>query len=307
MKILPYYTAPPDAVEWSVPQLACHNEVIEPGQTFQTWDYLSEIEVSLDCMIDAASLAKGVLGPDPDGTRTPDWLLAHTLVFLQVECPSTQYRQVVDCQVPLVGRQQRSLLLTIPAGVVANDLTLTAAVILRFPVPRTGPLVPSTAGNRLVLDEPHWRVTLEGKGASFPLSAFNFKGTGYPEGALWYLDMQAGRLRDPFMSVVRLLVNTGHPRSASLLSQSNEDDDLPEIVQFDVLATMFEAMATLPEDDLRSDFEEGTLGRILQEHADVYLGKDLADVAGGIAGDLPAFRAELQRAVGFLAGERQVE
>lgn len=306
MKILPFHTAPAETVDWSPPRLACHREVIEPGQTFQTWDYLSEISVSLDFRIDAVGLAQAVLGPERGVHGHQEWLLAQTLVMLQVECPATQYRQFVDCQVPH-GHRPGALSLTIPAGVVASEIVLTAAVVLRYPIPGAGPLVPDQAGSRLLVDQPRWSVTLEGKGSSFPLSAFDFEDTGYPETALWFLEMQPGRLEDPFASVVRLLVNTGHPRSADLLGGGDDGRDLHEVLHYDVLATMLEAVAGLPECDLRVDFEEGSLGYVLGELTGLYLGLDLGDAAGQVASDLPAFKAELQRAVRFLGNRDEEE
>lgn len=298
MKVMPFFVASPHALEWKAPELRCKSEVIGPDEHFRTWDYLSPVSVQLAFTLNADLLAGGVLGRTAEPSETAR-LLERSSVVLQVECPSTAFRQISEVT-PQLNSPTGLVGLIIPAGEVANELSITAAVVLRTQNDEWGPLVPHLIGSRLVSEESRWTVTLEGKGSTFPVSAFDFEGTGYPEGALWYVYVQADRLADPFGSAVRLYVNSGHPRAASLLAAASEGGDLPEMLRYDLLATMLESVVTLPESDLREVFEEGTLGFVLNQQTQLWLGQPLADLVGSMAYDLPKFRAELQNAIGFM-------
>lgn len=300
MKVLPFLVSSARAVKWQAPLLRCHGEVITPGQAFTSWDYLSEVAVDFVFHVDHEILAAGVLGASPSPDAVTD-VIRRTDVVLQVECASTQYRQLAMCRLT-PGSMADSLSLLIPAGMVANDLILTASVVLREKA-AWGDLSPRQAGSRMIGEDERWTVRLEGKGTSFPVSAFDFTGTGFPEGALWYVKMEPERLTDPFGAVVRLLINSGHPRSGQLLQPSDDGSakDLSAMLEYDLLATMLETTAAIHVDDLSQDFEEGSLGMVLAQLSSVYFGESLPDLAAQIGRDRPAFRGLLQKQIEFLA------
>lgn len=305
MKVMPFYVAGPHAVEWQTPELHCKNEVIGPGEFFRAWDYLSPISVHVGYTLNPALFVGGLLGRPANPSETAT-ILARSSMVLQVECTSTQFRLISEAM-PQVDAPTGVLSLIIPAGEVANEISISAAVVLGMQNEEWGPLVPHRIGSRLVSEEERWTVTLEGKGSAFPVSAFEFQGTGYPERALWYVSIQADRLSEPFGSAVRLYVNSGHPRSGSLLAEVTTGDDLPEMLRYDLLGCMLESVVTVPESDLQEDFEEGSLGYVLDQQSQMWLGQRLPDLIGRMAYDVPGFRAELQSAIGFMRQSAEVE
>lgn len=305
MKVMPFLVANPESVVWEAPVLRCHNEVIAPGEFFTTWDYLSEISVELSFLADHEMLVAGVIGSAQPVEVIHD-IVERTEVVLRVECPSTQYRQLVSRRLS-PGRMTESVSMTIPRGVIANEIGLTASVVLRAEGASWNDLSPTQIGSRMIGDDGRWTVRLEGKGSSFPMSAFDFRGTGLPEGALWYLRMQPERLTDPFGAAVRLLVNSGHPRSSDLLKPPSESgpSDLPGMLRYDLLAMLLEAVAGLPPDDLAQDFEEGTLGMVLSQLAGVYFGESLPDLVAQMGRDHSRFRADLQKQLQFFSSDEE--
>lgn len=155
---------------------------------------------------------------------------------------------------------------------LGGDLVLRIAVVLlKNPDQFPNAVAPTRLGSRLW--EQTIKVQLEGDGSQFPVSAFDFKSTGFePGNAMWKLDV-SGDLDSHVSSAIRLKLNTGHPRIADYLAnpEARENSEFGEFLRTNAIAQLLIYALNQDVTQLKLDAEEsGTLAETLIQLHDTY-------------------------------------
>lgn len=299
MKIMPFLQAF-HSVTWAEPTIEMNDVVSRVGAAdVMAWDYLTPLKISVDFRVDVDGFfvetdIREVSGEDP---------LAGIEAVLQVDCISTSKRFIATSPLSTGGNAKGgSVSLTIPPGEVANEIDIRLlAVFARSDEPQRG-LSAHRSGSRLHTPEQKWRVRLEGSGGAFPTEAFPFKEMGFPPDAAWFLNFTPQSYGDSFVAQVRLFINTDHPSAPKLLAG---DRFQHSILFYDLLSNLLERSFTRPPDGEEEEWEEGSLGGVLESLTRTFLGCSLAQARADAELDPAKFKARLQSASQFLHGAAQ--
>ena len=108
-------------------------------------------------------------------------------------------------------------------------------------------------------------------------------------------------MNEPFLGVTRLYVNTSHEHAQALLGEKQVL--IHTILKYDLISQMLGAVAAHWSSGGIEDFEPGSVGAVMNDQTNLYLGKDLAEAVDAIVNDRPRTLALLQEAVFFLKGD----
>ncbi len=284
---MPFRTADPESVVIGEPRLYVHDEVFGPRDPVNLWDYMSEVHVVSEIWVDEdAVLASTGLSE-----------LGSLIATVQVDCVRTGFRGVATKA--LRADSPVTVSVAIPPHTVAHELEVRSGLTLAHELSPNPHAIAHRKGSRLFWEQKRMKFELEGQGGGFPVEAFDFETAGLPASAAWKLKFDADDLDQPFMAAVRLLVNSGHPRSADVLSGSSG------LVQSVVFHGILEQLlVTVADSTVETDvsFEEGTAGAVLNDLSNLYLGYALHEAIGRIRFDRSRELARLQDVSGFLQG-----
>ncbi len=146
---------------------------------------------------------------------------------------------------------------SIPARDLAGKLFLEVFIILRVaPLNPETPLAPSDKGDVLWHDA--HVISLEGGGNRFPVSSSSLP--THLQGAFWYLDLDPEAIEEPFLSAVRLYLNSDRE---DFLQRIEQGDPLLEQAMMADVVTQLVTTALNDEARLQDIMEiddESTLG-----------------------------------------------
>lgn len=282
---MPFRTASPDAVSISDPQLRIQDEVFAPSDPVTLWDYLSSFSISSEFRVDDELLVESTGLPNVG-------VLAATV---QIDCVHTGFRQL-ESRVLQPG-SALTVSVHVPAHSVARSIEVRRGLTLAVDLPNSPATVAHRKGSRVFWEERRTKFELEGSGAGFPIEAFSFAAAGYPANAAWKLNFAADDLERPFMGAVRLLINTSHPLSSEMLS--GERGLIQSVVFHGILEQLLLTVAD-SEAETNVAFEEGSVGAVLSDLTQTYLGRNLHDAVARLRSDRSAMLARIQDVTGFL-------
>ncbi|WP_147453975.1 hypothetical protein [Tessaracoccus antarcticus] len=285
---MPFRTANPGSVSVGEPRLHVQGEVFGPGDPVSLWDYMAEVRITSEIRVDEAALLAST------GLNRLESLAA----TLQVDCVHTGFRRV-ERKILRPG-SPTTVGVEVPAHTVAFELEVRGGLTLAEELPTNADAIAYRRGSRVFWEQKRTRFELEGQGGGFPVEAFDFQAAGLPATAAWKLNFSADDLEKPFMAAVRLLVNTSHPRSAEILS--GDSGLIQSVVFHDVLE---ELLVTVADGDLatQSNFEEGTVGGVLNDLTHTYLGHGLHESVQSLRNNRSLALTRLQDVTGFLQGK----
>lgn len=293
MKAMPFLTATAEAVTVEEPVLVCAGRKQTPSDLLQGWDYLQDLEITTGFRVDEN------LFREQTGLVEADDLDGVVLV-VQVDCTTTNWRQIGRTPLRTALDGTAFVQVTVPAGRTAQQLLISTAVLLDRP---DGPPRPNRAahlrGSRLFTGETEWRVALEGDGAGFPTDAFDFRTVGMDPSAPWHLAVRPD-LDMPFMKAVRLQINTGHRTSEVLLS--GQDRLLGSLLFHDLLLQMLLAVCPLVREAQDENWEEDSLGYVLDGLCETHLNSSLPASCDDLASSPAEFLTYLKSTTQFLEG-----
>ncbi len=288
MRAMPFRTASDSAVTFAPPALELDGTLFKPGDPATAWDYLTRAKVHGSVQIDSRELLRS----------TALETLEPLSVFLQVDCPSTGFRGTATAPVSVNGPgSEVHVELELHPHTVANELEVRYGLVLTRQLPANERMTPFQRGSRVYSHGRTYRFHLEGEGSGFPTEAFDFEAAGFPAGAPWHLSFQHESLHDPFMASVRLFINTSHPASEALLSAK------PGPAQSVLLHGILEQLIlTVADEDEELDefFDEGSIGTVLDDLCQTYLGKPLAAVRTALKSDRDRTLTKLRDTAGLL-------
>lgn len=292
MRALPFRTAPEGSVAFSVPNLSLDGGALAaPGEPVRGWDYLAQVTISGNVAVEVDELLAATRLDSADDLAA----------YMQVDCPATGYRRVVEVPLPGTYGGPVTLQHVIPPHTVASELEVRYGVLLVTDLPESPELSPHLRGSRVFSDPKVHRFLLEGDGAGFPIEAFDFSLTGYPPGAPWHLKFNTDSPAEPFMGAVRLFINTAHPAAEALLSGRPGLER--SVIFHGVLEQMLVTAAADWEHDTVLDWGEGSVGAVLEELAQTYLGgRDLASALQEVRVSRESALTKIREAASLLIG-----
>jgi len=249
----PHRIAHPDRVDARAWTLGDRGEPIPEGP-IPGWDPSVDLTFNRNIRLDPASIRN-------DCDLPPTAPISVAVVWF---CPATSLRS--GSYVPINGESDLSLAALVPGSNLGHRLVLRTQVLLAgnaSPVSALGPRLPGS-----VLWEDEIWVTLEGRGARFPMEWLEFGISGWlPPDAGWYLDWSPEEPDLPSMGSVRLLLNANHQSIREAVSAIEPDEAqslIRESIEFDVARTLvggaLDAEGFWPPG---TNFAEGTVGASL--------------------------------------------
>jgi hypothetical protein len=263
LRLYPHRTADSASVSWSDWWIERDGKR-SPLPTFLTgWDYACEETVGLSAIIDESLLLEST-GLDN---------LGDIEVLLMADCKDSHRR--ITSRHWLQGTTSGDnfeMSLRLPARELAGSIHLSAHVVLAR---TTGDRTDRTArlhGARL-LSSKRVTVMLEGDAARFPTEPVPFSELRL-DNAPWTLLTTYEDFFDSFMGNIRLLVNTEHPVGQMLL-ESASADRVAGLVRADVMRLLIASAAEREDEIIDSDFDEGSVGQVLETMCDFFLSQGL--------------------------------
>ena len=194
-------------------------------------------------------------------------------VLVMADCPSAQDRFVASAALSEAdGSTQVDLTLRLPAGRVADSVRLSAHLVRSNSDNPGEDRVAHLRGARIHSSEPQL-LRLEGDAGRFPTEAVPFSELGLGN-ASWTILGRYEDLEDGFMGSVRLLINTEHPAGRAALdpTQSNR---IGPVLRADTLRLLIAGAADLFRRDEVEDFDEGSVGAVLDTMCRMFMGQGL--------------------------------
>jgi hypothetical protein len=263
VRLYPHRTADPSAVtfgDWWIQRAETRAQLPD---RLSGWDYASEELVGTSLTVDTDAFL----------ASTGQSSFEDVEVLLLADCPSAQRRVVA--RHPLAGFRavrNSAFELALPSGQLAGSVKLSAHLVVARDLADSIPRVANVRGARLISSEPRM-VALEGDGSRFPTEPVSFPELHLPD-APWTLHTTFHDLDTSFMSGVRLLVNTEHPAGQMLLDSSTADR-VAGVAMADVIRLLVATLALRVEEAEAGDFEEGTVGHVVDSMCGFFLGHGL--------------------------------
>ena len=289
MRAMPYRVATPSSVTFSEPQLLVCGRTFSPDIPVIPWDYLSSSTLRSTVSLEETAFLEST------GLATTDGVIAQ----MQVDCRATGSRHITN--VPLTaGMQGVRLEVAIGPHQVAQELEVTHHVLLDSrDLEETRDLVAFRRGSRLHSDDKVHRFILEGSAPTFPTEAFAFGPVGLPAQAAWKLRFEPESLDEPYLGVVRLLINLEHPLASDLLTGN---PSLARSVLYNsILEQLLLYVADQFPDEVSSDFDDDSIGGVLDQLAQLHLGLSLPRAVSGLRDDRAETLGRLQAGTLFLS------
>lgn len=263
LRLYPHRMADVDSVSWRGWWLERHGSRSKLPPALADWDYASEetVGISLDISVEK------LLG----STGLPS--VNELEVLAMADCRTIQKRFVA--RQSLVEYQSGTTIdvrLLLPRGHVAGSVLLSAHLALAQTSPPRQGQVAYLRGARIHSSTP-FTLRLEGTGSRFPTEAVPFSALGFGKGP-WTIDCAYDNLSDSFMGGIRLLINTEHP-VGRLSLESRAPSWIISMLRMDLMRLLVAEAASQIESAHESDFEEGSVGQVLDNMCYFFLKKSL--------------------------------
>lgn len=264
IRLYPHRTADPSSVtfgDWWIDRSGTRTVIPD---LLTSWDYASEEVVGASISIDADALL----------ASTGHSELGDLEVLLLADCAAAQRRIVarhpLGSHLPLGDVAYE---LPLPAGQLAGAIKLYAHLVVARDLTGLPPKVANRRGARLASSKAR-TVALEGDASRFPIEPVAFSELRLPS-APWTLLTTFQDLDTSFMGGVRLLVNTEHAVGQMLLD-STTVDRVSGLAMADVIRLLVATIAERGDEFGPGDFEEGTVGHVVDSMCDFFMGHGLA-------------------------------
>lgn len=291
MRAMPFRVASDSSVVFTEPRLSMGDTVIVAGDPAPTWDYLTTSIVIGGFTVDESELLRSTALTD----------LAGLGAVLQVDCQATGFRCTTTVPVSSAIDHEALMQVELAPHKVAGEIEVRYGLVLEQQNLETlSSMAAHKRGSRVYSPPRIYRFLLEGVASGFPTEAFDFGPTGYPTGAAWHLSFRADSADEPFMGAARLFINTKHPAAGTLLS--GNPGLIRSVLFHGVLEQLLLTAADLWRDELSAEHEEGSVGAVLQELTETYLGMALPATVAAIHGDRDRLLTKLREATGLLDG-----
>ena len=201
----------------------------------------------------------------------------------------------------LSGLLRTPIAVSVPGPEAGGRVDLTTRIVLRSA--GTAPSLISPRRSGAVLWTDTQRVALEGNAARFPMAAVDFATLSrVPDGAAWYVDWDHEDLEAPVLGGLRLLLNSAHPRMASIARTASDDPAAPlvrSLIECDVARHLAQAALGNERFVLTHDaFPEESVGRMLSDLlATIWPGIPIASLRARLLEEPARLDAELQEAL----------
>lgn len=260
LRMLPYLTADDMALKCDTWWYESSGERIPLPKYLPGWDYASELTVGLTADVNADLMRSS--------TRIED-LTSLSLVVV-CDCKASQRRFTSAARLD-PERAVVDVQLDVPAGQLADSIELSAVLVLAEDI-EPAPDRAHRAGSRLAASSSP-TVILEGEASRFPTEPLSFAAAGY-EAAPWTVSSTAESLDDSLMGSIRLLINEDHSWGQELLSDlSSETSKQLQVDVFRSLVTLCSELSS----EMPTDFEEDSLGGVVDYMCQLYLNRGLAE------------------------------
>ena len=198
---------------------------------------------------------------------------ARIVFVVRGRCKSTRYT-ISERSVQLDGTKGRDveILLTIPAGMIAEELLLEFFICLEKKGSQSADFTPQV--HAAILWESKVRYYLEGVGAMFPTTIEDFKESEGGKMAAWRVDWSKTSLHGS-PSRVRLVLNNlnkGFINRIDPLGEANPDTTAMQLLYYGVAHSLLEYTVKNATELSRDKFEEGTLGQYLIRFITLHFG-----------------------------------
>ncbi|MFF5339035.1 hypothetical protein [Streptomyces sp. NPDC013181] len=293
----PYRRPHPDAVTtdgWLLKQIDGEGVPLPPSVV--DWDYQRDLEFECTVDVDLDKVRETAALP-------PEAELALTVVWNS----SGSGLRLLAVDRPLQGGGTRSvhLAFTVLGRESGGVLSIETQLVLRKHLGNPYPTGPHRAGS--ILWQQIARIRLQGDASQFPMAVVDFKGTGYPENAPWYLDI-GSNLDAATMGAVLLLVNSRTPLVLEAVRKAEKATHAEKLIHSalrqDVVRLMIEHAIGNEDLDDGSRFEADTLGHTLLGVVRGHLpDMTLAALRNMRRSDPSLLAARVQSAVGLFAKE----
>lgn len=288
----PTYLLPDDDVVSAGPWKDA--DAVEIGETIDHWDPLTDLTFTRALTIDV------------DAVRSQCRLEADSAlaVIASWRCPNRTRLGGAGERVDLgdlSGLLRTPIAVRVPGPEAGGRVDLTTRIVLRSAGSAPSLISPRRSGAVLWTDTQ--RVALEGNAARFPMAAVDFATLSrVPDGAAWYVDWDHEDLDAPVLGGLRLLLNSAHPRMASIARTSSDDPAAPlvrSLIECDVARHLAQAALGNERFVLTHDaFPEESVGRMLSDLlATIWPGIPIASLRARLLEEPARLDAELQEAL----------
>jgi hypothetical protein len=231
------------------------------------WDYHRDLRLTRHLSIDLPTARSDAgLDADVDLAVTVRWhatpsQLRGTVAWLPVKVDDTK----IDLEVVIPGERLGGIVRLETLIVLANRGPERDAVAYR----------PGSA-----LWDDAFVIRLQGDAPLFPIAVIPFSKSALPEKAGWFLELGAD-LNASAMGSIQLLVNQEHSAVVDAVARAATPGDVDRVVlsalKTDVIRSMIDRALGADDFFLDTDFDEGTLGAVLQGLLRTYLSDRTAD------------------------------
>lgn len=249
------------------------------------WDYATPLQFGTRFSINIAELMSST-GLDPSSVD----------VVIMADCSSVQQRFVSRAPIS----DEREGIISLPSGAVAQEVKLSAHLVLGRAPSNAGPRVASQVGARLG-SSPTARAILEGDASRFPTEILRFSETNYGN-APWTLTTYFDDPNDSFMGTVRLLVNSEHPLGNDVIN-SNSPSVASSLMRLEVTRGLIGEIARRNFQTLTEQWDEGSVGAVVDALCQFHLGLGVAKAVHFYARDPVGFDRLLHSRLPTVGGE----
>lgn len=217
------------------------------------WDYFSSLRVERQIHL------------DPDAIRRQSGLADQDLISGVVIWQSTWTGlRGSSPPVDVIG-PSATVELELDGAQLGGELVLETRVIT-FPGPGSRPKIVAHRPGSILWTHTD-RLALEGTGSRFPLLPTDFTQSGFARGrdGLWSLFVESSDLSASALGVMRLYVNSSHPRIAAMLASDPEADtrQLRAFMRYDVARQLLAVALHHDELVLDDSYPDASLGAVL--------------------------------------------
>lgn len=284
----PHRTLPDGAPAWSPWQVKIDDgDPVKVEGGLDDWDYASELTFYAGCRVEPQVVAECTGRSGPGIVR---------LVGM-VDCRSTLRRFVAT--EPLDQSGAAEVAVPVPAGCVADSVTLSLHLVLGESSPPGPGHTPTRAGSRLAA-APSVPLALQ-RGSQFPTEAVSFSAVGFDD-TPWKLHVDASDWDATFQGAVRLWINTDHEAGMVLLSPGHPlFTPLTTVVKATVIAQLIGVAGAGSIHETDSSSPDSLLAG-LEQLADIWFKESLMGATCLLREDPTTFWARLAHRAELLKG-----
>lgn len=294
VRVFPHRIADGSSVNWGTWWLRLNGERRPAEELVNGWDYSTPLAFEIQPSVEDHGFLKST------GVEQ----LADCEMVAIAECPSTGHRFVSRRSLAeLASGSEQLLVVEPPLGTIAQGVVLSQQIVLSRSVTPSADDIAWQRGARLAIG-PRQRVTLEGSAARFPTEAVPFSSLRFPE-ALWTLRSNWTDPEEALTSVVRLFINTEHPRSDALLEAGHPEHALlHSALEVDIVRQMLVGAQVDPTQfrDPQRGWPDGSAGATLENLTQLFFGKPVHEMLTLQRTDPPAFEMLLQARMNMFGG-----